>query len=79
MAIQFPSDVDQFVRNELDLKHYASENDLLIDAVRLLQQEREEVIAGIQQGIESMQRGEGITLDAAFESLYKKHNTSVDA
>ena len=77
MASQFPPDVEQFVRSELDQNHYASKEDLLVDAVRLLQQEREAAIAGIQQGIDSMKRGEGIPLDEAFESLRKKHNQSV--
>ena len=78
-AYQFPPDVDAFVRSELDQKHYASRDDLLVDAVRLLQQEREAAIVGIQRGIDSIQRGEGIPLDEAFESLRKKHNLSVDA
>ena len=79
MGYQFPPDVEQFVRSELSQKHYASEDDLLVDAVRLLQQEREAAIAGIQRGVESMQQGEGIPLDEAFESLRKKHNLPVDA
>ncbi len=79
MAYQFPPDVEQFVQSELDQKHYASEEDLLVEGVRLLQQDREESIAGIKQGLESIKRGEGIPLDEAFESLRKKHNLSVDA
>jgi len=79
MAYQFPPDVELFVQSELDQKRYASEEDLLVEGVRLLQQEREESIAGIQRGIESIERGEGIPLDEAFESLRKKHNLSVDA
>ena len=57
MAYQFPSDVEQFVRNELDQNHYASKDDLLVEAVRLLQQEREAAIAGIRRGMESMGAG----------------------
>ncbi len=79
MAYQFPSDVEQFVRNELDLNHYASKDDLLVEAVRLLQQEREAAIAGIRRGMESMERGEGIPLDEAFESLRKKRSSAVDS
>lgn len=74
MANQFPADVEQFVRSELDQNHYASKDELFVDALRLLQQEREAAVAGIQQGIESMERGEGIPLDEAFDSLRKKHN-----
>ncbi len=79
MAYQFPSDVEQFVRNELDQNHYASKDDLLVEAVRLLQQEREAAIAGIRRGMESMERGEGIPIDEAFESLRKKHSSAVDS
>jgi Arc/MetJ-type ribon-helix-helix transcriptional regulator len=79
MAYQFLPDVEQFVRSELKQNHYASKDDLFVDAIRLLQQEREAAIAGIQQGIESLERGEGIPLDEAFESLRRKHNLPVDA
>ncbi len=79
MPHQFPVDVEQFMRNELAQNRYSSEDELLVDAVRLLQQEREAAIAGIRRGIESMQRGEGLPLDEAFESLRQKHNLSVDA
>ena len=79
MPYHFPPDVEQFMRSEIDQNHYASKEELLVDALRLLQQERESAIAGIQKGIESMECGEGISLEEAFNSLRKKHNLSVDA
>ena len=41
--------------------------------------DRAEAIAGIKRGLDSMQRGEGIPAQEAFERLRKKHGIPEDA
>lgn len=41
--------------------------------------DRAETIAGIKRGLDSMQRGEGIPAEEAFERLRKKHGIPEDA
>lgn len=79
MAYQFPSELDRFVKDELARGHYDSEDELVTDAVRLLQREREEAVAGIREGLEDMKAGRGQPLHEVDAELRRKHNIPRDA
>ena len=74
MSQSLPEDVQQFVDRELASGRYHSADDLMVEGLRLLQREREEAVAGINEGLAEMDRGEGIPLDEAFDQLRRKHD-----
>jgi Arc/MetJ-type ribon-helix-helix transcriptional regulator len=52
---------------------YTSEDELLLSALQLLEDNEEDLLA-IQEGIDSLERGEeGVSLDDAFQKLYDKY------
>ena len=51
---------------------YASEEELIVSGLRTLT-DRDEALAGIQRGIESMERGEGVPLEQAFEEIRRRN------
>jgi Arc/MetJ-type ribon-helix-helix transcriptional regulator len=72
MAYQFPPDVEKLVKEQMVLGSYRSEDELLRDALRALEEQRQmvvyddpEVLAGIGRGLDEMNRG----LGRPFEEL----------
>jgi Arc/MetJ-type ribon-helix-helix transcriptional regulator len=66
MSYAFPGELQQLVQSELAKGVYASEDELLLVALKAFR-EREQVFqqfrAEVQSRIESLERGEGIELD----------------
>ena len=56
MSYTFPPELDRLVRDKLATGEYASEEELLLEAMRALV-DRDEAIAGIRRGIEDMEAG----------------------
>ena len=76
MGHPFSPEVDRLVQQHMATGHYASEDELLVEALRTLADERHE-LAAIQEGIDSLERGEqGLSLDEAFDAVRRKHNVS---
>jgi Arc/MetJ-type ribon-helix-helix transcriptional regulator len=69
MVIDIPTDLTDFVQQELSSGRYPSEQELVLAGLRVLKQERTETIEGIEHGWASAQRGEGIPLDEADRQL----------
>jgi Arc/MetJ-type ribon-helix-helix transcriptional regulator len=66
MSYCFPPELQQIVRQELSTGNYASEDELLLEAVRLLHQREEdlrEFKAGIQGRLDRLERGDAIELE----------------
>jgi len=79
MAYQFPPEVDDLIRKQMATGLYASEGQLLLDALRALETEKEEWLA-TKEGLDSLDQGEqGVSLQEAFDSVRAKHNISPDA
>jgi Arc/MetJ-type ribon-helix-helix transcriptional regulator len=67
VSASYPSDVQQFVEQKLAAGAYPSEQALVIDAVRHLRDQEEDARrfrAQLQDRIASLDRGEGVQLDA---------------
>ena len=66
MSYAFPGELQQIVQSEIAKGVYASEDELLLVALKALR-EHEQVFqqfrAGVQSRIESLERGEGIELE----------------
>jgi antitoxin ParD1/3/4 len=78
MTIHLPEHREQFVRDLVRSGRYASEDEVIDKAVRLLQ-EREEaeaarVLAGIRQGLEDMHAGRTQPLAEAFADIRRDLN-----
>jgi antitoxin ParD1/3/4 len=83
MTIHLPEHREQFVRDLVQSGRYASEAEVIDQAVRLLQ-EREEaeqarVLEGIRQGLEDMKAGRGRPADEVFADIRREFNLSPDA
>lgn len=59
MSINFSPEHRDFVRDELESGHFASEQDLIDEAIELLRS-RQSVLAKLTDGVAQLNRGEGI-------------------
>jgi len=65
----FPQDVHRIVESHLSSGRYASEDDVLRDALRALQEEDEDLVA-VKEAIAEWRAGDdGIPLDEAFNQV----------
>jgi len=69
MVVDIPTDLADFIDQELRSGRYPSEQELVVAGLRVLKQERTEAIERIQRGWASVQHGEGIPLDEADRIL----------
>ena len=72
MAYQFPPDLDQFIKDELNRGPCKSEEELVAAALRLLKRDRDEAIVGIQAGIQDVGAGRTQPAEEAFAELNKE-------
>ncbi|MBL9122608.1 MAG: type II toxin-antitoxin system ParD family antitoxin [Planctomycetaceae bacterium] len=72
MSPDMPRELQAFVQAELNAGHYRSEQELVLDAIRLLQQEREATVSGIFTGLEDVAAGRTQPIDEAFEELRRE-------
>jgi antitoxin ParD1/3/4 len=83
MTFHLPEDLERFVQTKVQNGRFASANEAITEAVRLLRvrEEAEEarVKAGIQQGIEEMNAGRGRPADEVFADIRREFQLSPDA
>jgi antitoxin ParD1/3/4 len=72
MSYAFPPPLDRLVHEVLASGAYRSEDDLLLEAVQVLR-ERDEAVAGIQEGLADLDAGRTRPLREVDEELRKKH------
>jgi Arc/MetJ-type ribon-helix-helix transcriptional regulator len=75
MIYEFPPDVDQLIRREMTFAGFASEDEVLRDALWALA-ERREVYANIEQGIQDLEAGRGRSLDEIDADIRRKYGIS---
>ncbi len=78
MAYQFPPAVDQLVKEHMASGHYASEDDVLLDALRSLS-DYKQTIADVQEGMEDERAGRVQTLQEVDAELRSEFNIPKDA
>jgi putative addiction module CopG family antidote len=78
MQFQIPPEFVEFVEGEIASGHFRSQEEVVLAGLSLLKQDREEAIAGIQQGVAEWKRGEGTSLDKAFAKIRSKHGVAED-
>ena len=73
MSYAFPPDLQEQVTAILSAGQYASEDDVLRDAVGALRWEQEE-LAAVLAAVEDLEQGDqGIPLDDAFAQVRRQH------
>ena len=73
MAYQFPPDVEQLLRDRMASGNYASEDEVLREALHALAEEEQDLQA-IRQALAEMKAGdEGIPLDEAVQRIRSGH------
>ena len=83
MSIDFSGERERFVRSLVQRGRFASEDEVIDEALRLLR-DREEaeqarVLEGIRQGIEDMNAGRGRPAEEVFADIRREFNLSPDA
>ncbi len=79
MTYEFPSEVGQLIRKQLDTGNYESQDDVLLAALRSLDAEQEDW-AAVSEALNSLEQGEpGLSLEEAFEAVRRKHGIPADA
>ena len=77
MSYSFPPEVDRLVREGLASGQYASEDDLLLEALCVLR-ERDEAMAGIRAGLADLYAGRTRPLDDVDAQLRHKYHIPRD-
>ncbi len=77
MAYQFPPDVEELVRERMATAKYASQDELLREALLTLA-EQDDDLQAVRDAIAEVQAGDvGIPLDEAFEALRRKQSPAM--
>ncbi len=81
MGYQFPPDLDKLVREQMATGKYRSEDDLLRDALTLLNEhpcviadDDPGVLVGVQRGLDQMQQGLGRPFEEFDADLRTKYH-----
>jgi putative addiction module CopG family antidote len=62
--ISIPPEFEAFAREQIAAGRYASEAEVVVDALRRYLADREELLALLDPAIEQLDRGEGLQFDA---------------
>jgi len=78
MPYEFPTDLQQRIEAQIATGAYANEDDVLRDAIRALEREKED-LGAIRAGTEDMESGRYRTFEEVDAELRKKHSIAQDA
>lgn len=83
MTFHLPEELARFVQAKVQSGRFASEDEALTEAVRLLRRREEaeeaRVLAGIRQGLEDMKAGRGRPAEEMFADIQREFNLPSDA
>jgi putative addiction module CopG family antidote len=72
MQVDIPSDLESFVDQEFATGRYGSREEVIIQALQWLRDERQQAIAGIRQGLEDAAAGRVEPLADAFDDIRRE-------
>jgi Arc/MetJ-type ribon-helix-helix transcriptional regulator len=79
MSYHFPPELDKLVKQQMRSDVYGSEDELLLAALRTLEDEQADW-AAVEESLNTLDRGEqGHSLEDAFEIVRRRHNIPQDA
>jgi putative addiction module CopG family antidote len=72
MQIHLPPELEPFIEQEFASGRYATREEIVVQALRWLRDERQQAVAGITQGLEDVAAGRIQPLAGAFADLRKE-------
>ena len=69
MQIELPAELTPFVEQEFATGRYASREEVVVQALRWLQEQRQEAVLGIEQGLDDMAAGRAQPISEAFADI----------
>jgi putative addiction module CopG family antidote len=66
LTLSFPSDIQEFLHEEVATGRYRSEEELVVEAIRRFREGNlrfQELRANVQEGLESLDRGDAIEIE----------------
>ena len=76
MQINLPPELEPFVEQEFATGRYATREEILVQALRWLSEERRAAVAGIREGLDDVAAGHTQTLQEAFADIRKEFGKS---
>jgi predicted transcriptional regulator len=76
MSYEIPAELRPFVSEQLQLGCVGSEQQLVVEALRLLKAEREETLEGIRRGLADAAAGRTQPLADAFDDIRREFNVA---
>ena len=76
MSIEIPADLQPFVKEQLQLGCFGSEQQIVNEALQLLKAEREESLEGVRLGLADAAAGRVEPLADVFADLRREFNLS---
>ena len=73
MHIELPPELEPFVEQEFSTGRYATREEIVIQALCWLRNERQEAVSGIKQGLDDVAAGRMQPLREAFADIRKEH------
>jgi len=75
MQVNIPIELEPFVEEEFATGRYGSREEILIQALQWLRDERQQALAGIQQGLDDVVAGRAEPLADAFAEIRRGSGT----
>jgi putative addiction module CopG family antidote len=72
MSIEIPAELQPFINQQLQLGCFESEQQVVVEGLRLLQAERQDTLTGIQAGLADAAAGRLQPLSDAFDDLRRE-------
>lgn len=73
MHIEFPPELKPFVEQEFATGRYATREEIIVQALCWLRNERQESVSGVQQGLDDVASGRMQPLGEAFADIKDEH------
>ena len=72
MQIELPQELEPFIEQEFATGRYASRNEVVVQALRWLQEERQQAVSGIKQGLDDAAAGRTQPIGEAFSDIRRE-------
>ena len=76
MQIELPPELEPFVEQEFATGRYATREEVVVQALRWLREERQEAVSGIKQGLDDVAAGRTQPVAEAFADIRKEFGAS---
>ncbi|MDH3718656.1 MAG: type II toxin-antitoxin system ParD family antitoxin [Planctomycetota bacterium] len=72
MQIELPPELEPFVEQEFATGRYASREEVVVQAIRWLCEERQKAVSGIKQGLDDVAAGRTQPVSEAFADIRRE-------